>query len=333
MNPFQVVATDGLDKEAVEALQANPGIALKVYKGVAPTELLAAVKDADLILLRSATVLNADVLKQLPNLKAVLRAGVGIDNIDLKTAADLGVYVWNAPTGNYQATAELAVGLLFAVARKITIADAGAKSGKWLKKEIGASGHQLSGATLGLYGAGNIGNRVAQMAAGLGMKVQICDPVYAAGAYAKVDFDTLLKTSDYITIHAPLLDSTRHAFNLSAFEKMKPSACLIHAARGGIVKDADLALALEKNLIAGAGLDVFEKEPTPADDAVYAKLLKDPRVVATPHLGASTHESQRLVGLESAEKISAIAAASGGTGSAPKAMNAPTSPRLKINFA
>ena len=134
---FRVVATDGFDTEAADILKKNPGIDLQVHKGVPPTELVAAIKDADLVLVRSATTLKRDVMLQLPNLKCALRAGVGIDNIDLKAADELGVYVWNAPTGNFQATAELAIGLIFAAARKIPLADAGAKSGKWLKKEIG----------------------------------------------------------------------------------------------------------------------------------------------------------------------------------------------------
>ncbi len=331
-NKFTVVATDGFDTEAVDLLKKNPAVDLKVYKGVPPAELIPSVKDADFVIVRSATVMSRAVMEQLPKLKGVLRAGVGIDNIDIKAADELGVWVWNAPTGNYQATAELALGLLFAAARKITIADAGAKNSQWLKKEIGGSGRQLSGSTLGLFGAGNIGMRVAQMAKGLGMNVQICDPIYNGSEFQKVDFDTLLASSDFITIHCPLLDATRGAFNKEAFSKMKKSAILIHAARGGIVKDADLLSAIEGGVIAGAGLDVFEKEPYPTDDAVYSRLVKDPRIVATPHLGASTAESQRLVGLESAEKIGLAVSAASGTAKAPKAFNKPAKPRLDIVF-
>jgi len=330
---FLVVATDGFDTEAIEALNKNPSIELKVYKGVPATELHAAVKDADFVIIRSATVMNRAVMEQLPKLKGVLRAGVGIDNIDLKAADELGVWVWNAPTGNYQATAELALGLLFTAARKISFADAGAKNAKWLKKEIGGSGRQLLGSTLGLFGAGNIGMRVAQMAKGIGLRVQICDPVFEGNVdFKKVDFETLLSTSDFVSIHSPLLDATRGIFNKDAFAKMKKSAILIHAARGGIVKDADLLAAIEAGTISGAGLDVFEKEPYPTDDAVYAKLIKDPRVVATPHLGASTAESQRLVGLESAEKIALAVSAAGGAVKAPKAFNKPAKARLALNF-
>ena len=332
---FHVVATDGLDKEAQETLRADSGVKLTVRDATPVTELVATLADADIAIIRSATVLNETALAQLPNLKGVLRAGVGIDNIDLNAAEKLGIWVWNAPTGNFQATAELALGLIFAAARRIPFATEGARQGKWVKKEIGTTGRQLQDSTLGVFGAGNIGLRVAKMAAGIGMKIQICDPVFKASGdanFSVVDFDTLLKTSDFITIHSPVLESTKHKFNLEAFSKMKPSSFIVNAARGGIIKDADLVTALEKNLIAGAALDVFEIEPFPADDAVYSKLLKDPRVVITPHVGASTKESQRLVGLETAEKILAVKNSAQKSSTAPKALNAPFKARLALSF-
>lgn len=330
MKKLVVMATDGFDKEAEAELKKNPDIEIKVFKGVPAAELVATAQEADILIIRSATVLTREAIGQLPNLKGILRAGVGIDNIDLAATDEHGVLVWNAPSGNFQATAELAIGLLFATARKIPFADAAAKKGVWNKKDIGTSGRQLSGSTLGIFGAGNIGMRVAKMARGLGMHVQICDPLYLGSAdYKKVSFDELLSLSDFITIHAPFLPSTKHAFTLDAFRKMKPSALLIHAARGGIVKDSDLAQALDENLIAGAGIDVFEKEPF---DSSYEKLLQNPKVVATPHVGASTLESQRLVGLESAEKILKVAAALVTGGKAPKILNNPQKPRLQLSF-
>lgn len=336
MKKLKVVATDGMAKEGAALLERSGAVEAVVLKGVPANELEAALRDADLAIIRSATNLKRDALAKLPNLKGVLRAGVGIDNIDLKAAEELGVWVWNAPTGNFQATAELALGLLFAAARKIPFATEASRHGKWAKKDIGESGRQLSGSTLGIFGAGNIGLRMAKMAQGIGMKVLVCDPVFKPSmehAYALVDFDSLLKESDFITIHAPMLESTRHAFRAESFRKMKPSAILVNAARGGIVHDADLLAALEQNLVAGAALDVFEKEPWPENDPVYARLLKDPRVVATPHVGASTLESQRLVGIESAEKILAVAAhAAGGAAPAPRALNRPVNPRLALKF-
>jgi D-3-phosphoglycerate dehydrogenase len=334
---LNVVATDGLDKEAQELLKSEPKINLTVKSGVPASDVVAALESADIAIIRSATNLTGEVLKQLPALKGVVRAGVGIDNIDIKTAESLGIWVWNAPSGNFQSTAELAIGLMFACARKIPLATEGARNGQWLKKEISASGRQLSGSTLGVFGAGNIGLRVAKMAHALGMTVQVCDPVYTpmAGAnFSKVGFDELLAVSDFITIHSPLLPTTKHAFNLDAFRKMKRNAILVNAARGGIIHEADLVTALKENLIGGVGLDVFEKEPFDPNAAPYNELLKDPRVVITPHVGAATIEAQRHVGLETAEKIRAVRLSTERADvSAPKALNNPATPRLALRFS
>jgi D-3-phosphoglycerate dehydrogenase len=328
-----VIASDGLDKEAQVLLRGDPQIKLEVHSGVKPEELKEKLADADIAVIRSATVLNASVLEALPKLKGVLRAGVGIDNIDLKAAERLGLWVWNAPTGNYQSTAELAVGLMFAVARKIPLATEGAHQGKWLKKEISSSARQLSGSIVGVLGAGNIGLRVARMCEGLGMRVLVCDPVYSGTQFKKVAFEELLTQSDFVTIHTPVTESTKGLFNIDTFRKMKPSAILINAARGGIVKDADLAQALKENLIAGAGLDVFEREPFDISTPPYDELLKDPRVVLTPHVGASTLEAQKQVGLETAEKILALAKSlAHPQNPAPKPLNRPTKPRLELHL-
>ncbi len=329
---FKVVATDGLSPEGAEVLRARPDVVLDVRSSTPAEGLNAALAEADFVIVRSATKITGAVLAACPQLKGVVRAGVGIDNIDLKAAGEKGVWVWNAPTGNFQATAELALGLLFAAARGIARATEGARTGKWMKKEL-SEGRQLSGSTLGIYGAGNIGLRVAHMARGIGMRVLICDPVFKHSAeqpYESVPFETLLKNSDFITIHAPLLDSTRGMFNASAFAQMKKGAILVNAARGGIIQEADLLGALESGQLAGVALDVFETEPFTADHPVYAKLLAHPRVVATPHVGASTVESQRLVSIESGEKILAAIDAAQGKGTAPKALNAPASARLRL---
>jgi D-3-phosphoglycerate dehydrogenase len=306
---ISVVACDGLDPEAVEIITQSHDVKLEVHSGIKATELLQKLGDADVAIIRSATQLTAVVLKELPKLKGVLRAGVGLDNIDVKAAEELGIMVWNAPQGNFQSTAELALAHIFNLARKLTFATEGAREGKWLKKEIGTGGRQLSGLKLGIYGAGNIGSKLASMATGIGMTVQICDPVYKEGSYKKVDFEELLKTSDVISIHAPLLPSTRGVFNLEAFKKAKYGLIIVNCARGGLINEADLVVALNENLVAGAGLDVFEKEPFDSRDATTKALLSHARVSITPHVGASTIEAQRLVGLECAEKILAIAKA------------------------
>ena len=256
-----VVATDGLDVEAQEMLRARAGIELRVNAATPKAELLNVLKDVNVAIIRSATVLDAAALSALPNLKGVLRAGVGIDNIDLKKSEELGIYVWNAPTGNFQATAELAMGLLFTASRKIAYATENARSGKWVKKEIGTNGRQMQGSTLGIFGAGNIGLRMAKMANAIGMNVLVCDPIFKTSEenpFAVVSFDELLSKSDFITIHSPLLDSTKHKFDLNAFKKMKKGALIVNAARGGIIKEADLLQALKEGILGGAALDVFE---------------------------------------------------------------------------
>jgi D-3-phosphoglycerate dehydrogenase len=331
---YKVVATDGLDKEAIEVLNKHPLVELVVHKGVEAAQLVSTLRDAHVVIIRSATNLKKEILSELPNLVGVVRAGVGTDNVDIKAAEGLGVWVWNAPSGNFQSTAELAVGMLFACARQIPFATEGARTGKWLKKEISAAGRQLSGSVLGIYGAGNIGLRAAKMASGIGMKVIVCDPIFKpsdAHPYEVVNFETLLAQSDFVTIHSPLLESTKHAFRYETFKKMKPSAIIVCAARGGIIKDEDLVRALDEKLIAGAGLDVFEVEPFPFDQPTYQKLLKDPRVVITPHVGASTIEAQRAVGLETADKIGRfLSAAKDSSLQAPRPLNKPATPRLKV---
>lgn len=327
----QVVATDGLDTEAIEAFKKSPLIELRVHKGLEPSELLNGIKDADIVIIRSATVLDKRVLENCPQLKGILRAGVGIDNIDLKGASDLGIWVWNAPTGNFQSTAEMALALLFSLARRIPEATLGGRKNLWLKKDLSSKGRQLAGSTLGVFGAGNIGKRTLTMARGLGMYVQVCDPYFNQSDFPIVDFDTLLKTSDFICIHAPLLPETKGVFNLEAFKKMKKSSFIINAARGGIIKDADLLVALKEGLIEGAGLDVFEEEPFDKNP-LYQELLNLPQVVSSPHMGAATKEAQRLVGLESAQKIlSAVEYVLGNKEvTFPPSLNKPTQPRWRV---
>lgn len=335
MSKFVVVATDGLDLEAQEKLKARSGIELRVLASTPKNEVLQALQDADLAIIRSATVLDAAALAALPNLKGVLRAGVGIDNIDLKKSEELGIFVWNAPTGNFQATAELALGLLFALSRKIAFATENARSGKWVKKEIGTTGRQMLGSTLGVFGAGNIGLRVAKMAKAIGMNVLVTDPVFKTSEeapFAVVAFEELLAKSDFISIHSPFLDSTKHKFNLAAFKKMKKGALLVNAARGGIINEGDLLLALKEGLLGGAALDVFEKEPFDAGNPQTLELLKHEKFIATPHVGAQTAESQKAVGLETADKILAIHSALTGQGVAPKALNKPLSSKWSLKF-
>jgi len=328
-----VVATDGLDQQAQGLLKAENGIELIVKDSTSSDELITVLQNADFVLIRSATKLREVELSRLPNLKGILRAGVGIDNIDLKAAENLGIWVWNAPTGNFQATAELALGLIFALARKIPLASEAGRKGQWAKKEISQGARQLQGSFLGIYGMGNIGSRLARMAAGIGMDVVVHDPYLSKenSSYKQLEWDDFLSRSDFISIHTPKTAETENKFSDAAFEKMQKGSFLVNAARGGIVDEAALLRALDKGHIGGAALDVFKTEPFDIQDPVTAKLLLHPRFLCTPHVGASTLESQRLVGLESAEKIIAFYRAILDQDQwAPRPLNKPAKPRAAV---
>ncbi len=305
---WTVIATDGLDKDAEKEFSSDSNFVIKVIKETPASELATLAAEADFLIIRSATKLAAKDFAALPKLKGVVRAGVGIDNVNLEDAKAAGVYVWNAPTGNFISTAEHTMALIFSLFRSIPQADAFAKAGKWAKKEISSAGRQVSEKTLGLFGAGNIGSRVAKMAVGVGMKVVIADPYLKSPPFEGVrlvSFDELLNESDVISIHTPFTPETKGKFNLDIFKKMKKGAFIVNAARGGIINEADLLVALKEGLLSGAGLDVFEKEPFDTSDTIKA-LLADPRVIATPHIAASTQEAQKAVGIESAHKIKQV---------------------------
>jgi D-3-phosphoglycerate dehydrogenase len=328
---WQILASDGLHKNAAIEASKKTFLNLRIEKNISAPELPKLLNETDFLIVRSATQVDSKLIECAPKLKGVIRAGVGVDNIDLQACAQKGIWAWNAPTGNYQSAAEHALALLFALSRKIVPAANASQQSKWIKKEIGESGRQLSGLTLGLFGAGQIGSRVAKMATGIGMKVQICDPFFTKSSdkpFEKVDFQNLLTTSDVISIHTPLTAETKNIFNLSAFEKMKPTAMLINAARGAIVNEKDLITALDKNYLEGAALDVFEKEPFSSESA--ALLLSNPKIIATPHLGASTREAQLLVGLECIEILEKVFHAHTEKKPSlwPKPLNNVTSPRL-----
>ncbi|NNE08314.1 MAG: hydroxyacid dehydrogenase [Gemmatimonadetes bacterium] len=253
------------------------------------------------ILVRSRTKVTRDLMNAVPGLRIVARGGVGLDNVDQEAAREKGIAVLNTPGASAGAVAELVILFLLAIARKLPVADAGIKAGRWEKKYL--RGVEIAGRTLGIAGFGNIGRVVANRALGMGMKVIWFDPAPIdpgeLGAVTReVSWDELLKESDFITLHIPLLDATRHLMNEDAFAKMKPGAGLVHCARGGVVDEQALAEALRSGRLSGAGLDVFETEP-PGD----SPLWDCPGVVATPHVGASTEEAQRRVSLEIADRI------------------------------
>lgn len=298
----KVLIADGLAEEGLNLLKQNNSIELMYFDAVDRKKLKELIGQVDILVVRSRTQVDKDLLDSATSLKIALRAGIGLDNIDVATATQRAIVVMNAPTGNIVTTAEHTLALLFAATRHVPQADAMMRQGKWEKKKF--QGNELRNKTLGLVGLGNIGKAVAERARGLNMKVIAHDPYLSAEAAARynvelVSFETCLAQADYITIHVPLTDSTRHLIGTDAFAKMKDGAYLINCARGGIVDEAALMKALDAGKLSGAALDVFEQEPLPPD----SPLLKRTDMVITPHLGASTDEAQVQVSLEVAEQI------------------------------
>ncbi|NBX93620.1 MAG: phosphoglycerate dehydrogenase [Proteobacteria bacterium] len=301
-SPLKVVIADGLAEEGIVALKKLSQITLETHSALDRAALKEQINNIDILIVRSRTKIDKDLLQHADQLKIVLRAGIGLDNVDVPAATDKGIIVMNAPTGNIVTTAEHALALLFAVTRNIPQADSSLRAGKWEKKLF--QGNELRGKTLGLLGLGNIGKVVASRAQGIEMKVCAHDPYISAESAAKLNielksFDELLEISDYLSIHVPLTSSTKHLINEKAFKKMKKGAYLINCARGGIVDEKAMLDALDEGILSGAALDVFEQEPLEAN----SPLLKRNDLVMTPHLGASTDEAQVQVGLESAEQI------------------------------
>lgn len=304
--PFRVLISDKMSPRAAEALAASPAVHVDFRPGLSAEELEAAIGEYHGLIVRSASKVTAKVLDAASELRIIGRAGIGVDNIDVGEASRRGIVVENTPSGNAVTTAEHAICLLLSLARNIPQATASMREGRWEKSKFGGS--ELYGKTLGVVGLGNIGRIVADRARGLKMRVIGHDPFIGKEAAARlgielVDFDTLCSTADFITIHTPLSDATRGLIGTSAFAKMKPGVLLVNAARGGIVDEAALGEALASGTVAGAALDVFETEPVPVEHP----LLKNPRVICTPHLGASTGEAQDKVALEIAEQFVAYA--------------------------
>ena len=269
--------------------------------GANRAELLPALASANAVLVRSATKMDAEAIAAAPNLKIIARAGVGLDNVDVPAATAAGVLVVNAPTSNIVSAAELAVSLLLAVARNVVPANLALKNGQWKRSQFG--GVELQGKTVGIIGMGKIGMLVAQRLAGFDMKFVAYDPYVTAapsgGPEIKmVSLDELLAASDFVTIHIPKTPETAGLIDSAALAKMKPTAFVINAARGGVLDEAALFDALTTGTIAGAGLDVYATEP-----CTDSPLFGLDNVVATPHLGASTEEAQEKAGVAVAESV------------------------------
>lgn len=307
MTPRQPTATrvlvcDELDPIALEELRAK-GFEPEVRTGLSEDELVQAVAGVHALLVRSATKVTARVLEAADTLELIGRAGVGVDNVDVPAATARGVVVMNTPTGNTVTTAELAISLICALARHLPRADRTVRAGTWSKK--GLMGTELTGKTLGVIGLGRIGAEVARRGQGLCMHVVGSDP-YLSGTGASspvqgvdlVELDALLEQADVVTLHVPLLDSTRGLIGAEQIARMKPGARIVNAARGGLIDEAALLSALESGHLAGAALDVFTEEPPTAEHP----LLQRDEVIATPHLGASSKEAQRNVAVQVAQQ-------------------------------
>ncbi|HSN94104.1 MAG TPA: hydroxyacid dehydrogenase [Anaerolineaceae bacterium] len=296
---WKVLVTDGLEANGKEIINRNNTVVDK--KGIEAEELLTIIPEADALIVRGRTKVTADLLKAAKNLKVVGRMGVGVDNIDLKAAKENGVMVVNAAVATSEAVAELAMGMIFALARELPRADATMKAAVWAKKEF--EGIELMGKTLGVLGYGNIGRLTGKYAAAMGMRVIAYDP-YRDDAYMqsngaeKVSLDELYAQSDFISIHMPLTPETKHMVCDGSFDTMKNGVRIVDAARGGVIDEECLLKALESGKVAGVALDVFEKEP-PTD----WKLIHNPKVIATPHIGAQTKEAQLRVANDIAEEV------------------------------
>ena len=302
MDTMKVFIADSIAKEGMEEFAKYPGLALVVKTGLAPEKLKAEIGDSVGLVVRSATQATRGINAPGAALKVIGRAGAGVDNIDVKAAAERGIVVLNTPGGNAEAAGELAVAMMFALAREIPRADASMKAGTWDKKSF-SGGVELLGKTLGLIGIGNVGSIVGKRALGLGMKVIAFDPGVSADKTAALGFqaagyEDVIRGSDFISIHAPRNEQTKGLVNAKSFAMMKKGVFLVNCARGGIVVEKDLIAALDTGTVRGAGVDVFDKEP--CEDW---SLARHPKVIATPHIGASTVEAQVNVSVMIARQI------------------------------
>ncbi len=326
----KVLISDKLAEDAVQIFKDN-GVEVDFQPGLGkdPEKLAEIIGNYDGLAIRSATKATADLIAKADNLKVIGRAGIGVDNVDIPAATQRGIVVMNTPFGNSITTAEHAIALMMAVARQLPEASASTKAGKWEKSKF--MGTEITGKTLGLIGAGNIGSIVASRALGLKMKVISYDPFLSAERAQKMgvekfdDLGEMLAQADFVTLHLPKTEKTANLLDAKMIAKMKPGARLINAARGGLVDEAAVADALKSGHLAGAGFDVFDIEP-----AHENPLFDLPNVVCTPHLGAATSEAQENVALQVAEQMSAYLT----KGAISNAINAPSvtaeeAPRLK----
>ncbi|MFO8051462.1 MAG: hydroxyacid dehydrogenase [Thermoplasmatota archaeon] len=296
---MKVLVTDGIAPQAIKMME-DEGHEV-ILDEVSPEGLLEKVGDYDALIVRSRTKVRKDALDKAENLKVIGRAGIGVDNIDIQYAKEKGIKVVNAPMGATISVAELAFGHMLALARGIVKGSNGIRDNKWLKKKL--KGMELNGKTVGIIGCGRIGQTLAARCQAFGMKTVGHDPflpleVAEEHGIELMDIDELLKRSDFVSLHLALTDSTKHMISTGQFETMKDSAYLINCARGGVVDESALAVALKEGKIGGAALDVFETEP-PGE----TELSRFDNVIFTPHIGANTVDAQLKAGTMVSEQV------------------------------
>ncbi len=332
MTKPKVLISDKMDPNAAKIFEGR-GCEVHVKPGMSKEELIACIGEYEGLAIRSATKVTADVLEAATNLKVIGRAGIGVDNVDIPAASSKGVVVMNTPFGNSITTAEHAIAMMFALARQIPAANERTQKGEWPKNDF--MGVEVTGKTLGLVGAGNIGGIVASRALGLKMKVVAYDPFLTPEravemGVEKVDLGALVTRADFITLHTPLTDETRNILSRERLEQTKKGVRIINCARGGLIDEVALKDGLDSGHIAGAALDVFESEPPAKDHPLFGT----PNFICTPHLGASTTEAQVNVALQVADQISDFLL----TGGVTNALNMPSlsaeeAPKLKPYMA
>jgi D-3-phosphoglycerate dehydrogenase len=302
MPAYKVLLLDGIDPAGVEVINQTGEITPLVHDKISREKLLEIVADVEGIVVRSATAVDRELIQKATKLKVVGRAGVGVDNVDIEAATERGVLVMNSPGGSTTTTAEHAIAMLFALARSIPQAYLALKNGKWEKSKF--KGTEITGKTLGVVGLGRIGSEVARKCQAMGMNVIAYDPFLnpdtpLSSGFSLVRLDQIWERADFITFHVPLSEETRNMVNKDTLAKMKDGVRIINCARGGIIHEADLHVALKSGKVAGAALDVFETEPN-----IDTPLLADDHFIATPHLGASTVEAQRKVSEDICRQVS-----------------------------
>jgi D-3-phosphoglycerate dehydrogenase len=306
VNTPKVLIADSISARGVDEMSHDRALEVVVKTGLTESDLVELIPEYSAIIVRSETRVTGNVLNAGKALRAVGRAGVGVDNIDVDTATRRGIVVLNAPGGNTVSTAEHAFSLLLSVARKIPQADASVRSGSWSRTNF--QGVELYNKVLGVIGMGRIGGELSRRAIAFGMRVLAYDPYLSAARARSLqvqlmdELDDLLAGADFISLHTPLTNETRHLLNAERLKQTKRGVRIINCARGGLIDEEALVNALQSGQVAVAALDVFEKEPLPAD----SPLRGEANLVLTPHLGASTAEAQESVGIEIAQSIRAV---------------------------